>query len=207
MVRSAVIFLHGLGDSPAGWSSLEAQLGPALPGDVTWRFPCAPTAPVSINDGAPCASWFDILDWPISLRARDDRAGMAASVEATQAVIDELIADGVPSERIVVGGFSQGGAAALRAAFGAKQKLGACVCLSGWLFHREEFDAGANAATPVFWGHGDQDPVVLPEQQAEGAKVLAAKGVSVTAKSFGMGHSSHPQEMAELKDFLQAVLA
>ena len=207
MERSAIIFMHGLGDTPSGWSSLKAQLGPALPGNVTWRFPLAPTAPVTINGGSTCTSWFDIVDWPISLAARDDGAGMAASVASTQAAIDELVADGVPAERIVVGGFSQGGAVALRAVFGAKQKLAGCVCLSGWLFHRDEFDTGANAATPVFWGHGSEDPVVLPEQQAAGVEVLTAAGVSVNAKSYVMGHSSHPEEMAELQTFLQTVLA
>ena len=91
--RSAIIFMHGLGDSPAGWSAIEGQLGRQLPGTVTWRFPCAPTAPVTINGGAPCTSWFDILDWPIGLKARDDADGMAASVAKTQGVIDELVAD------------------------------------------------------------------------------------------------------------------
>ena len=201
--------MHGLGDSPAGWSELKGSIGAELPfaSECEWRFPSAPIAPVSINGGQRMTSWFDILDWPIDLAARDDREGMAASVAATLKLVDELVADGVPASRIVVGGFSQGGAVALQAGFGAQHKLGGIVCLSGWLFHRDEFATGANGATPVFWGHGSQDPVVLPEQQEEGARVLRAKGAQVTAKSYPVGHSSHPEEMSDLVAFLQDVLA
>eukprot|EP01051_Picozoa_sp_SAG22_P022499 SAG22_NODE_5411_length_1019_cov_2.369565_1_plen_210_part_00 len=207
-MKSAVVFMHGLGDSPAGWSSLEGDLGRKLaPRNIVWRFPAAPEAPVTINNGAVMTSWMDILDWPIGLTARDDKAGLERSVAEAHAVMDGLVAEGVPAERIVVGGFSQGGAIALLATSRYGQKLAGCVCLSGWLTLREEYTNPANKATPVFWGHGSRDGIVLPEQQAEGVKVLAANGVAaVTAKQYQVEHSSHPQEMADMLAFLKEAI-
>jgi predicted esterase len=76
--RRALIFLHGLGDTPSGWSSLEKSFGSRLPSsyDMTWIFPAAPSAPVSISGGAMQNSWFDIFDWPIGVAARDDKKGL-----------------------------------------------------------------------------------------------------------------------------------
>ena len=203
--KSAIIFMHGLGDSPAGWSQLEHSLELSVP--VIWRFPAAPMAPVSINGGQQCTSWFDIVDWPIGLAARDDREGMAASVERTKQVIQDLVQnEKIDPKRIVVGGFSQGGAVALQAGFNSPHKIGGIVCLSGWLFHRDEFAVGANGSTPVFWGHGQNDEVVLWEQQKAGTEILVSKGVPVTSKTYRMGHSSHPQEMSDLADFLSTIL-
>ena len=78
--------------------------------------------------------------------------------------------------------------------------------MSGWLFHRDEFEVGANGSTPVFWGHGQNDEVVLWEQQKAGTEILVSKGVPVTSKTYRMGHSSHPQEMSDLADFLSTIL-
>ncbi|KAJ1462314.1 Phospholipase/carboxylesterase/thioesterase [Pelagophyceae sp. CCMP2097] len=208
-VRAGVIFMHGLGDSPAGWASFEGEMGPLLKAkgiSVEFSLPAAPTAAVSINQGAKMSSWFDIVDWPISLKARDDPEGLKASVKRAHAAIEALEAKGVPAENIIVGGFSQGGAVALLAAYRYPKKLAGCVCLSGWLTMKDEFAAGANAGTPCFWGHGTSDPIVLPEQQPAGSAVMAQAGVSVTAKTYDMGHSSHPQEMRDLGNFLVQTL-
>ena len=151
-VRSAVIFMHGLGDSPAGWSHLERELGRELaPRNIVWTFPAAPKAAVTINSGAVMTSWMDLMDWPISCAAKDDEPGLIASVARVHALIEELVEDhNIPSERIVVGGFSQGGAIALLAASRSERKLAACVCLSGWLTLRGQYTNEANKDTPVF---------------------------------------------------------
>ncbi len=107
-----------------------------------------------------------MLDWPIDTDAKDDREGLLASVKRVHAVVDELVAGGtVVSEKIVIGGFSQGGALALLATYLYPKKLGGCVCLSGWLTIQDTFSAAVkaadskNAKTPCFWGHGMMDPV------------------------------------------------
>jgi lysophospholipase-2 len=168
----AVVFMHGLGDTPSGWRHLEPTVSatlkqqgrsPAEP--LRFVLPGAPVAAVTINGGAKCTSWFDIQDWPIDAEARDDRDGLLASVKRVHAHLDALVEGGTKAERIVVGGFSQGGAIALLATYSYPAKLGGCVCLSGWLTLRDDFVkeilVEANAKTPCFWGHGTRDGVSI----------------------------------------------
>ena len=111
-------------------------------------------------------------------------------------------------ERIVVGGFSQGGAIALNAAYRHDKKLGACVALSGWLTLKEDFsgDLGAAKGTPLFWGHGVHDDKVLFPHQKIGVDLLTQRGVAVDASQYAMGHGAHPDEMAKLAKFVGDVL-
>mmetsp|Transcript_6969 Transcript_6969/g.9767 ORF Transcript_6969/g.9767 Transcript_6969/m.9767 type:complete len:219 (-) Transcript_6969:820-1476(-) len=210
-MRAALIFLHGLGDTSAGWSSLQFSLAPALQKlglDIEWIFPDAPIAPVSINGGARMTSWFDIFDWPIDIKSRDDSDGILKSVAAIDKLILNLENQGIPTKNIIVGGFSQGGAVALQTVYRSPKKLGGCICLSGWLQLAKEFPKAVsttpNNQTPLFWGHGSQDPVVVPEQQQYGVSIAQAAGISVTAQTYPMGHASHPQEIADLTSFLHS---
>jgi predicted esterase len=177
---------------------------------VQFVFPAAPTAAVTISGGALQTSWFDIFDWPIGVSARDDRDGLLRSTRGLLEIVAGLEAEGVPADKIVIGGFSQGGAVTLLACHRYPKTLAGCVCLSGWLTLKEEW-AGARVkdnATPVFWGHGEADPVVLPEQVAAGSEVINAQGpdIKLDARMYPMGHSSHPSEMSDVSDFLAAVL-
>jgi len=208
-----VIFLHGLGDTPAGWSDLEAQLPNVRPSlrRVKWAFPAAPTIPISINGGAEMPGWFDLYDWPIKLDAPDDREGVERGVATVRAAIAAFEADGIPADRIVVGGFSQGGAIALNAAYRHPTKLAGCAVLSGWLTLKGDFGAdlpvGPGAReTPCFWGHGTQDDKVLFPHQKVGVDILKARGVSVNATDYPVGHTAHPEELARLAMFVEMVL-
>ena len=111
-------------------------------------------------------------------------------------------------DRIVVGGFSQGGAIALNAAYRHDKKLGACVALSGWLTLKEDFsgDLGAAKGTPLFWGHGVHNDKVLFPHQKIGVDLLTQRGVAVDASQYAMGHGAHPDEMAKLAKFVGDVL-
>eukprot|EP00946_MAST-07B_sp_MAST-7B-sp1_P003007 g3007.t1 len=211
---AAVVFLHGLGDTPAGWKSIEPQLGPRLEerlgGRVKWVFPAAPMSRVTISGGALQTSWFDIFDWPIGVSARDDRDGLLRSAEKLQEIVAGLEAEGVPSNKIVIGGFSQGGAITLLACHRYPKTLAGCVCLSGWLTLRDEWASARvkENKTPIFWGHGTEDPVVLPEQVAAGLEIFKAHpDISVRSDMYPMGHSSHPSEISDMYDFLAGVLA
>lgn len=213
--KSAVVFLHGLGDSPAGWSSLENQLPSirkSLGENVHWVFPPAPTIGISINGGAEMPGWFDLYDWPIGISAKDDRDGKIAAAQQIETAVEKLEAEmGIPPSRVVVGGFSQGGAVALLTAYHRRQgkvPFAGVVCLSGWLTLKEDLKVTEEVAkaTPLFWGHGQWDDKVLFEQQAHGVEILRNQGVDVSDQSFPMGHSSHPKETEAMAEFVEKVL-
>lgn len=206
----ALIFLHGLGDGPSGWSSLEQMLPSIKPrlSNLKYVFPPAPIIPISINGGERMPGWFDVLDWPIGLSARDDKDGNLAAVAQIQKEVERLEKEGIARNRIVVGGFSQGGAIAILTAYRNEQEpLAGCAALSGWLTLGDELKISDNAKkTPLFWGHGQFDDKVLFEQQAHGVKLLEEQGVAVQAKSYPVGHSSHPDEMDAFANFLDNLL-
>ncbi|KAL7542012.1 hypothetical protein ACHAXR_011444 [Thalassiosira sp. AJA248-18] len=214
--KSAVIFLHGLGDSPAGWSSLEGQLPrlrKKLGQDVHYVFPPAPTVGITINGGMEMPGWFDLFDWPIGISAKDDRAGKIAAAQQIEETVENLEKKmGISPSRVVVGGFSQGAAVALLVAYHrrtqGKVPLAGCVCLSGWLTLKDELAVTEEVAkaTPLYWGHGQWDDKVLFEQQAHGVEKLRGHGVEVTDLSFPMGHESHPKEVEEMAEFIESVL-
>jgi len=223
---AALIFLHGLGDTPQGWSSLETMLPSIAPrlSQLTYVFPAAPTIPISINGGMTMPGWFDVLDWPIGIKARDDREGMIAMKnrilqEVTQQIQQE---HQIPKSRIVVGGFSQGGAIAILSAYHPNNDhdkdndndnddhYAGCVSLSGWLTLEEDLLKRKNSTKklpPLFWGHGQYDDKVLFEQQSHGIQVLQDKlDVDVTFDFYPVGHSSDPEEIQALAHFLDDLL-
>ena len=153
--KGALIFLHGLGDTPAGWSySITQELPEIQPqlSDIKYVFPYAPVIPISINGGAKMTGWFDLYSWPIAVGSQDDTVGLEKAVDQVRTEITKLIEDdGIPPSKIVVGGFSQGGAVALLSCYyynnsnstnnddGKQQQqqqpfpLAGCVGLSAWL--------------------------------------------------------------------------
>ena len=209
----ALIFLHGLGDTPAGWSSLEFQLPQLKPrlANLHYVFPHAPTLPISINGGMQMPSWFDLFDWPIEVGCTDDRPNKLKGVDAVHAEIDKLVAQGVDRSKIVIGGFSQGGAIGLLAAYhphGRNPGVGGCVALSGWLTLVDELNVPEEAkATPLFWGHGLYDDKVLFDQQTFGTQKLEELGVQeIDRRQYPMGHSSDPDEIVALAEFLDRII-
>lgn len=213
---AALIFLHGLGDTPAGWSSLENQLPSIQPSlsSLQYVFPAAPTIPISINGGMSMPGWFDLYDWPIGVGVKDDNDGLKKAVDVVEEHVNDLERKGIPRDRIVIGGFSQGGAVALRSVYDGssssesetcKGKFAGCVSLSGWLTFKNIVDESKDV--PLFLAHGSFDDKVLFEQQKHAEVVLAEQGVgSVDSKSYSMGHSSHPQEMVDMATFLDNIL-
>jgi len=164
----SIIWMHGLGDTPAGWSDLEQNIPKLLEAadieletPIVFKFPAAPKAPVTINKGAESNSWFDLVDFPCTPDSKDDVKGITASLKRIHALIDS-VAETVEHSKIIVGGFSQGAALALQAVYTYPKKLAGCVCLSGWLQMRDQFPKAATAAnkkTRCFWGHGFMDNV------------------------------------------------
>lgn len=154
-------------------------------------------------------SWMDLDAIPVPLNNRDDEPGLAASCKIIHGLLDEEIAAGTDSKDIILGGFSQGGAMALLAAYSYSKPLAGVAVMSGWPALQGDWqarvDGGANAKTPAFIGHGSADPVVLPECGAEAARLLKASGVETTYNTYPVEHGAHPQELEHLRLWMKGV--
>ena len=201
--RYSVIWLHGLGADGNDFAPIVPELvAPDWPA-LRFVFPHAPVRPVTINGGVPMRAWYDIAGF--DLNARQDEAGMRASFAEVEALIAREHERGVPSERIVLAGFSQGGAIALAPGLRHPQRLAGIIVLSAYLPLTATLAAeraGANAATPIFWGHGSADPVVVPQRGVESHALLQSLGYAVDWHSYPMAHSVCAEEIADLRRWL-----
>lgn len=215
---AAIIFLHGLGDSPDGWASLTEVLPNLRPSlgklDITYVFPPAQVIGITVNGGEKMPGWFDVFDYPIGVDARDDPKGLAMSVKRVEKIVTQLKDEkGIDPSRVVLGGFSQGGAVALMASYNRRRKdaipFAGCICMSGWLPMKDYLDVSEEsaAATPLFWAHGQFDDKILHEQQLYGVNKLEGEGVDVIACSYPVGHESYnSEEIDDMAGFLESVL-
>ncbi|MBV9344503.1 MAG: carboxylesterase [Gammaproteobacteria bacterium] len=205
---AAIIWLHGLGADGHDFEPIVPELArPGMP-PLRFVFPHAPVRPVTLNGGYAMRAWYDII--AIDRRTREDEPGIRAS----QALVEQLIgrenARGIRSERIVLAGFSQGGAMALFAGLRHARPLAGIIGLSCYLLLGDRLlpeRGAANAHTPIFLAHGTQDPVVLPFLGDEAHRALAAAGHEVEWHAYPMPHSVSPQEVADLAGWLRRVLA
>jgi phospholipase/carboxylesterase len=206
--RTSLIVLHGLGDSGHGWVPIAQELDLRSVGAVRMIFPHAPERPVTINGGYRMRAWYDILG--TELVRREDEAGLRESQAEVAALIDREQARGVPAERIVVMGFSQGCAMALMTAVRYPQRLAGAVALSGYLPLAATTAAerhAANAGLPIFMAHGSQDPVVPLQRGADSREALLRLGYPVQWHSYPMPHSVCEPEIADLNAWLLQQLA
>jgi phospholipase/carboxylesterase len=204
---ASVIWLHGLGADGHDFEPIVPEL--VRPGERALRFvfPHAAVRPVTINNGFAMRAWYDIVG--IDRRSAEDEPGIRAS----QARITELIlrenGRGIPSERIVLAGFSQGGAMALFAGVRYPQKLAGIMGLSCYQVLAGKFAAErqpANASTPVFMAHGVQDPVVPLLMGEDACRQLQGAGYPVEWHAYSMPHSVCPQEVGDISAWLRRVL-
>ena len=157
--KPAVLWLHGLGDTGAGW---QGAFGP-LAAAATFHHPTAPTAPVTINGGMQSTSWMDLKSFPVDLTEPQAGSDFDATVASVHGMLEQIEADGTPAEQILIGGFSQGGATSLAAGLAYPRRLAGIVSISGWVAYREDFASrvhAANSAVPVLFTCGTADPVV-----------------------------------------------
>lgn len=205
--RTSIIWLHGLGADGHDFEPMvpELRLPASLP--VRFVFPHAPMRPVTLNNGYVMRAWFDIVK--IGLHQPRDRDGMLAARATLEALIARENARGTPASRIVVAGFSQGGAVVLYTGLQYREKLAGILALSTYLPLVEGFDfqpSPANAATPIFYAHGTQDPVV-PLQLAEHTRdALTARGCAIIWHTYPMPHAVHPEEILHIRAWLLSVL-
>ena len=204
---AAVIWLHGLGADGNDFAGLVPELDLAGCPPIRFVFPHAPSMPVTINGGYIMPAWYDILG--VNLVSQQDDAGIRKSEQAIRALIDNEVARGIPCDRIVLAGFSQGCAMALHTGLRLPDALAGVIALSGYLPLADRFTAErsvANARTPVFMAHGTQDPVVVLQRGEDSRNALTALGYTVQWHTYPMQHAVHPQEIADISKFLQQVL-
>ena len=199
----AVILLHGLGDSGDGWAPLAPHLTrPDWP-YVRFVFPHAPVQPVTINGGMRMRSWYDIVDLT-DIDRRADAAGLAQSGQAVEALIEREAQRGVPASRLVLAGFSQGGAVTLTHGLRREEPVAGLVALSTYLPTAERVLAEARRGhpLPVFMAHGLHDPMV-PHQAGElAAEQVRSLGHDVEWHSYPMQHEACAEELDALSAWL-----
>ncbi|WYZ39348.1 hypothetical protein EsH8_III_001262 [Colletotrichum jinshuiense] len=210
---ATVIFAHGLGDTGHGWASaVENWRRRQRLDEVKFVLPHAPQIPITANWGMRMPGWFDIktLDGTVeALRESEDEPGILASSEYFQNLIQAEVDAGIPADRIVLGGFSQGGAMAIFSGLTGKHKIGGIVGLSCWLLLSNKFagivpEDKPNQDTPVWLGHGDADPLVRPELGALSAEALKKLGYKVSRSLYpGMPHSACLEELDDVESFLR----
>ena len=203
----SVIWLHGLGADGNDFAPLVPAL--QIPKDVAVRFvfPHAPVQPVTINGGMVMRSWYDIFE--ASLVGHQDEDGILASEKAIHTTIDKELARGIPSERILLAGFSQGCAMALHIGLRYPKRLAGLICLSGYLPLADQSPThwqAANRDTPIFIGHGTQDPVVILDRGQATKDQLVANGYAVQWHTYPMPHSVCPEEVTDIARFIHETL-
>jgi phospholipase/carboxylesterase len=205
---SSVIWLHGLGADGHDFENLIADL--RLPESVGIRFifPHAPIQPVSINGGYPMRSWFDI--YGLDKTSIQDEMGIRKSQQAIDRLIDQVIQSGIPSERIIIGGFSQGGALALHTALRFPKKLAGAVGLSTYLPLADSVATEAhthNTTLPILLAHGTEDSIVPYHFGQISYQLLTNMGYSVTWHDYKMAHSVCHAEVQDISQWLQRVVS
>ena len=202
----SVLWLHGLGADGHDFEPIVPELGLRFP--VRFVFPHAPVRAVTINGGMAMRAWYDILGFDRS--AKEDAAGIRASAAAVALLIDREIERGMPAERIVLAGFSQGGAIALHTALREPRPLAGVLALSTYLPLAASLASersAANASVPIFMAHGTGD-TVLPLSLAETSRTaLQALGYAVEWHAYPMAHSVSIEEISAIGAWLAGLPA
>lgn len=204
---AAIIWLHGLGADGHDFEPIVPELHLPESPAIRYVFPHAPMRAVTINAGMVMRAWFDILE--LDIKRNIDLEGFLESADHLRALIEREIQADIPSERIVVAGFSQGGAVALHTGLRFEKKLAGIIALSTYLptaGSTADERSEVNAATPIFMGHGSADPVVPVAAGIEARQELCALKYDVTWHAYPMPHSVCPQEIEDIRNWLQSVL-
>ncbi len=204
----SVLWLHGLGADGHDFAPIVPELvRPHWPA-IRFVFPHAPVQPITINNGVPMRAWYDIVS--MDFRSRADSAGVDASIVELELLIEREIARGIPAERILLAGFSQGGAVILSALLRRTRPLAGLIALSTYLPDpakaAAERVAGA-ISVPVFMAHGTQDPVIPVAIAEHTAQTLSALGLPVEWHTYTMAHQVCADELDALGNWLEARLA
>jgi len=205
--NAAVIWLHGLGADGHDFEPIVPEI--VRRGERAWRFvfPHAPVRPVTINGGMSMRAWYDIKG--LDRQAAEDAVGF----RDTDALVRQLIAQegkrGIAAHRVVLAGFSQGGAVSLYTSVRFAETLAGVMALSCYFPRPDSFiaeRAPANNATPIFMAHGQGDPVIALSMGVQSRNFLKAQGYAVEWHEYPMAHAVCAAEVADIREFLFRVL-
>lgn len=198
--QACVIWMHGLGADATDMMGLSEQL---LVSEIDLRhvYIDAPQRPITLNNGMVMPAWYDILG--MEFTDREDKKGIEESAKLILDVIDEQLKVGFSAEQIYLAGFSQGGAMALHTALHYKARLGGVIALSAYLPLAADTKPVLEAATPMFMGLGQFDPLVLPMWTQQTKAWLIAHGYEQLAfHTYPMEHSVCYEELKDLSLWL-----
>jgi phospholipase/carboxylesterase len=200
---ASIIWLHGLG---ANGNDFE-PIVPELPNEITQHsrfiFPNAPMRPITINGGMVMRGWYDIE--AMDLTQRQDIAGTKESQQLVDNFIGQEMDMGIASDKIILAGFSQGGAIALYAGLRSEHKLAGIMALSTYLPFADSLPKErhtANQDTSIFYGHGEYDPVIPLAHGEQSYRLLGTLGYQVAWHTYAMEHSVYPEEIKDIGQWL-----
>jgi len=204
---ASIVWLHGLG---APWDFVDFPPRLALPDDLPVRFvfPQAPTIPVTLNNGWAMPAWYDVIS--LERGSQQDERGIRENAARLELLLEREKKRGVPAHRIVLAGFSQGGALALFTGLRHHERLGGIIALSSYgLLHESFPEEGSEACrtVPIFQAHGTRDPMVPIDAGRGTAEGLKALGYQVTWGEYPVEHGLDPQEEIDIREWLVGVIA
>jgi phospholipase/carboxylesterase len=203
---AAVIWLHGLGADGHDFEPIVPELRLPASKAVRFVFPNAPLRPVTINMGMRMRAWYDILQMG---GGPEDEAGIRSSRELLEGLVSREAKRGIAHDRIVLAGFSQGGAIALQTALRHAERLAGVMALSSYLPLAQTLEkerAAANNGLPIFMAHGQYDDMIPMARAAQSRDTLRALGYAPEWREYPMPHSVCPEEIADIADFLLRIL-
>ena len=204
---ASVIWLHGLGADGHDFEPIVPEI--LRPGERAWRFvfPNAPVRPVTINGGMTMRAWYDLKG--LDRRAAEDVAGFRDTDAEIRQLIAKEGARGIATNRVVLAGFSQGGAVSLYSVTRYPEKLAGVMALSCYLPRESSFATErepANDATPIFMAHGRSDTVLTMSLGVQSRDFLRSQGYAVEWHEYPMPHAVCAAEIADIREFLLRVL-
>jgi phospholipase/carboxylesterase len=203
---AAVIWLHGLGADGHDFEPIVPELRLPSTKPVRFIFPHAPERPVTINNGMRMRAWYDILQMG---GGPEDEAGIRASQKLLEGLISIQKNKGIPARKIVLAGFSQGGAIVLQTALRHPERLAGVMALSTYLplvsTLAKERNA-MNADLPVFMAHGEYDNMIGIDRAVQTRAALEKLGYPVEWHDYPMPHSVCPEEIGDIADYLVRIL-
>jgi phospholipase/carboxylesterase len=202
----SVIWLHGLGADGHDFEPIVPELALGDEAPLRFVFPHAPVRPVTINGGMSMRAWYDIVS--LGLDDRADEAGILDSAARLEALVERERERGIPPERVVVAGFSQGGAIALYVALSSAARLAGLMALSTYLPMPGALTAAReprHTDMPVFMAHGQFDPVVPVMAGRASRQVVESLGYAVEWHDYPMAHGVCPQEVLDIRRWLARI--
>lgn len=204
-VNAAVIWLHGLGADGNDFAALVPELKLASSYGIRFVFPHAPSIPVTINNGYVMPAWYDIISFDTDREFNKDQ--LIASSDAIHALIDREIERGIESQRIILAGFSQGGAVAYQCALSYPEPLGGLLALSSYFATAKSVQISpANQHIPILICHGTNDPVLVEAMGQNSRSALQKLGFKPEYISYPMEHAVCQEEINDISHWFQRLL-